>query len=406
MCKTAAGFVPGFERRGTFHDHVRWAAKRLPTRVLSPRFARNRARRAGAGGGVALAAGFPRRLRFTFPLSSFPLPRFFAPMYLTPDATGIARAAELLRAGEIVAVPTETVYGLAANALDERAVRRVFDAKGRPFIDPLIVHVADLAALEGLAEPSPHLAKLAAAFWPGPLTVVLRKRGCVPDLVTAGEPTVAVRLPAHPVMREVLRVSGLALAAPSANPFGYVSPTSAAHVRDSLGERCPHILDGGPCAHGVESTILHLADPAGVRLLRPGPVTAEAVAALLGVPVAAAPSHMDNKAAQVAPGMLDRHYSPRTPLTLHAPGALPRVFGPGRIAVIHRARPASPTVDGAEHFWFSESGEPAEVARTLFALVRHLDAQGFDALHAEASPAGGIGDAINDRLRRAAAKRA
>lgn len=327
-------------------------------------------------------------------------------MFLPPDAAGIARAADLLRAGEIVAVPTETVYGLAAHALDERAVRRVFEAKGRPFIDPLIVHVADLAALDRLAEPSPHLQKLAAAFWPGPLTVVLRKRACVPDLVTAGEPTVAVRIPAHPVMGALLRASGLPLAAPSANPFGYVSPTTAAHVRDSLGARCPHILDGGACAHGVESTILHLADPAGVRVLRPGPVSAEAVAALLGLPVSAAPSHLDRHAAQVAPGMLDRHYSPRTPLTLHACGALPGAYGSGRVAVVHRVRPADLPADGAEHFWFSESGDPAEVARTLFALIRHLDAQGFDALHVEASPAGGLGAAINDRLRRAAAKRA
>ena len=328
-------------------------------------------------------------------------------MFLQPDEPGLLRAAALLRAGEIVAVPTETVYGLAANALDERAVRKIFEAKGRPFIDPLIVHVADRAMAEALAEPSPLLDLLAARFWPGPLTVVLRKRPCVPDLVTAGEPTVALRMPAHPVMRELIARSGLPLAAPSANPFGYVSPTTAQHVRESLGERAPHILDGGACAHGVESTIVHLADPAGVRLLRPGPVTQDELEAALGVPVLPAPSHMDQKAAQAAPGMLDRHYSPHTPLILRTAGSaaqVPAGFS-GRVAVVHLARPAEPHPTSAEHFWFSESGDLAEVARSLFALLRHLDAQGFAVILAEAAPPGGLGDAINDRLKRAAAKR-
>lgn len=329
-------------------------------------------------------------------------------MFLPPDEAGLTRAAELLRAGGIVAVPTETVYGLAANALDERAVRKIFEAKGRPFIDPLIVHVADLAMAESVAEPSPALARLAERFWPGPLTVVLRKRPCVPDLVTAGEPTVAVRMPAHPVMRALIARCGFPLAAPSANPFGYVSPTTAGHVRDSLGERAPDIIDGGPCAHGVESTIVHLADPAGARLLRPGPVTREQLEDALGVPVLAAPSLMDQKAAQPAPGMLDRHYSPNTPLILRTAGSAASVPQgiPGRVAVVHQARPSErPHPPGAEHFWFSENGAPEEVARTLFALLRHLDTQGFAVILAEAAPPGGLGDAINDRLRRAAAKR-
>ncbi len=328
-------------------------------------------------------------------------------MFLTPDDAGLTRAAELLRAGEIVAVPTETVYGLAANALDAVAVRKIFEAKGRPFIDPLIVHVADLAMAGELAEPAPLLEKLAACFWPGPLTVILKKRACVPGLVTAGEPTVAIRIPAHPVMLGLIRRAGLPLAAPSANPFGYVSPTTAGHVRDSLGARVPYIIDGGPCAHGVESTIVTLADPGGVRILRPGPVTVERLEAALGVPVRPAPSHLDQKAAQMAPGMLDRHYSPDTSLVLRTFGSSPEIpagFG-GRVAVVHQARPDRVASDGADHFWFSESGAPDDVARSLFALIRHLDTQGYSAILAEAARPGGLGDAINDRLKRAGAKR-
>jgi L-threonylcarbamoyladenylate synthase len=328
-------------------------------------------------------------------------------MFLAPDDSGLDRAAALLRAGEIVAVPTETVYGLAANALDAAAVRRIFEAKGRPFIDPLIVHVAELAMVAELASPSPLLGKLAAEFWPGPLTVILKKRACVPDLVTAGEPTVAIRLPAHPVMRELIRRAGLPLAAPSANPFGYVSPTTAAHVRDSLGDRVPHILDGGACAHGLESTIVDLASPGGPRLLRPGPVSRAALEAALGLPVGSAPSPLGSQAAQPAPGMLERHYSPDTPLVLRTHGAraeIPQGFA-GRVAVAHQCRPAAIPHDGAEHFWFAETDSPEEAARSLFALIRHLDTQGFAVILAEAARPGGLGDAINDRLKRAAAKR-
>lgn len=326
-------------------------------------------------------------------------------MFITTDDSGLDRAAALLRAGEIVGVPTETVYGLAANALDPVAVRKVFEAKGRPFIDPLIVHIADFEALDALAEPSPHLRVLAERFWPGPLTLILKKRASVPDLVTAGEPTVAVRMPAHPVMRELIRRAGVPLAAPSANPFGYVSPTTAEHVRDSLGERVPHIVDGGPCAHGVESTIVNLADPAGVRVLRPGPLSAELLSEVLGAPVLSAPSHMEKQSAQLAPGMLERHYSPDTPLVLRPYGAPVGEVVAGRVAVVTQGRPGVSPQDGREYFWFSESGAPDEVARSLFALIRHLDAQGFAALYVEAAEVGGVGAAINDRLRRAAAKR-
>lgn len=328
-------------------------------------------------------------------------------MFILPDEAGLEHAAALLRAGEIVAVPTETVYGLAANALDETAVRKIFEAKGRPFIDPLIVHVADLEMALQLAENTPALEKLAIRFWPGPLTVILKKRPCVPDLVTAGEPTVAIRIPSHPVMRDLIRRAGLPLAAPSANPFGYVSPTTAGHVLDSLGDRAPHILDGGPCRHGLESTIVNLADPAGVRLLRPGPVDIEHLEAALGVSVLPAPSHMDKNGPQTAPGMLDRHYSPDTPMMLRTFGTAADIPSgiPGRIAVVHQARPEKKPSDGADHFWFSESGSPEDVARSLFALIRRLDTKGYAVILAEAARPGGLGDAVNDRLKRAAAKR-
>lgn len=329
---------------------------------------------------------------------------------LTSDDAGIEQAGTLLQAGEIVAVPTETVYGLAANAFCESAVRRIFSAKGRPFIDPLIVHVHSLEQAGTLADIShPFVKKLADAFWPGPLTLVLPKKECVPEIVTAGEPTVALRMPSHPLMRKILQSAGTPLAAPSANPFGYVSPTRAQHVQDSLGERIEWILDGGECACGVESTIVLVAD--APRLLRPGVITREDLEKTLGVPVVAAKGHLekladeaDSARAQIAPGMLKSHYSPHVPVFLFEFGTLPQAGGEG-IAVVYQARPR-----GAEAlpgvFWLSENGEQADVARSVFALLRHLDQGGFSEIWVEKSPDSGIGVAVNDRLSRAAGKRA
>mgnify|MGYP003348533482 FL=1 len=188
-------------------------------------------------------------------------------------ARQLAALAAALRRGEIVGVPTETVYGLAANALDAVACRKIFRAKGRPTTDPLIVHLPSAHDLAGVAVPNAAAYRLAAAFWPGPLTIVLPKRAVVPDIVSAGLPSVAVRVPAHPLFRRLLRLAEVPLAAPSANPFGYVSPTAAEHVRAGLGQKVRVILDGGPCAVGLESTIVDLRDPAKPRLLRPGAVT-------------------------------------------------------------------------------------------------------------------------------------
>lgn len=322
------------------------------------------------------------------------------PSLLTSSPADLARAAELLRGGACVALPTETVYGLAADALNPAALAQVFAIKGRPLLDPLIVHVPDLAALAEVAEPDPRLAKI-AHLWPGPLTVVLRRKACVPDLVTAGKDTVAVRLPFHPLFREVLRLAGRPLAAPSANPFGYVSPTQAGHVRDSLGARCPWIVDGGACAHGVESTILDLSAPGRARLLRPGPVPVETLRALLGE-VEVVTRAASQQAAQDAPGMLERHYSPATRVVLFPHGGEPAPVS-GRAAVLfQKRRPQAPV--GAEVFYFSENGSVEEAAHNLFDLLRRLDRQGFDVIHAELAAPAGLGAAFNDRLTRAAAR--
>lgn len=320
-----------------------------------------------------------------------------SPIPATPE--GLARAASLLRSGECVALPTETVYGLAADALNPAAAGKVFAIKGRPLIDPLIVHVPDLAALARVAEPDPRLTAL-APLWPGPLTVVLRRRPEVPDVVTAGLCTVAVRIPAHPVFREVLRLSGLALAAPSANPFGYVSPTRASHVIDSLGERCPWVVDGGPCEHGVESTIVDLSTPGVARLLRPGPVPLERLRALLGEVVTAV-RPADQTAAQAAPGMLDRHYSPRSRLRLFPAGGAPDPVASGEAVLFVRRRPDR---SGPDVFHLSESGTVEEAAHNLFDLLRRLDARGYALIHAELADPSGVGAAFNDRLTRAAAR--
>lgn len=322
------------------------------------------------------------------------------PPFLTDSPADLSRAATLLCAGEIVALPTETVYGLAADALNPVAVRKIFEAKGRPFLDPLIVHVADLDALGRVAVPDARLSKL-AAFWPGPLTVVLPRRECVPDLVTAGKPTVAVRIPAHPLFREALRLSGRPLAAPSANPFGYVSPTTATHVRESLGERCPWIVDGGPCAHGVESSIVDLTQPDRVRLLRPGPVSLEQLEAALG-PLEVVTRAASQDVAQDAPGMLERHYSPNIPVFLFERGAPIPTLPPGAALVLQARRDKLPP--RTRDYYLSEHGDTEEAARALFALLRQVDRQHHSIIVAELAAPAGVGAALNDRLRRAAAR--
>jgi len=318
-------------------------------------------------------------------------------------ARNLDRLASLLQRGELVAVPTETVYGLAANALDAVACRKIFKAKGRPTRDPLIVHIHAIKELDAIAEKNPAALKLAKAFWPGPLTIVLPKRRIVPDIVSAGLPSVAVRMPAHPLFRRLLKLAARPLAAPSANVFGYVSPTTAEHVRNGLGKKIRHILDGGPSRIGVESTIVDLRDPARPRLLRPGAVTRAELEQVLGRKVKSPDGKKTRErevsAGLVAPGLMKRHYSPRTPVQLHESMPAPRLKGEAWLFIARPDGPLSPNT-----FWLDETGDLRGAARRLFAMLRQLDQGGFGKIHAELPQGAGLAEAIIDRLRRAAAK--
>jgi L-threonylcarbamoyladenylate synthase len=311
--------------------------------------------------------------------------------------------ARRLRAGELVAVPTETVYGLAADAFNARACRRIFTVKGRPANDPLIVHIASTRDLARVAMPNEAARLLAAAFWPGPLTLVLPKAAGVPDVVSAGLPSVAVRLSAHPLFRRLLRLTGRPLAAPSANPFGYVSPTTADHVQRGLGGKIRHILDGGPARIGLESTIVDLRDPRRPRLLRPGGVSHRDLVRVLGRPVSRPRRSGPARAAQVAPGQLARHYSPHTPVVLHRRLSDRPGTGRGRDAAwlfLRKPRRAK----GENIFWLDPKGDLPGAARQLFSALRRLDQAAFRKIHVELAHGLGLAEAINDRLRRAAAR--
>jgi L-threonylcarbamoyladenylate synthase len=318
------------------------------------------------------------------------------------DPAAIAAAAEAIRHGGLVAFPTETVYGLGANALDARAVARIFEAKARPSFDPLIVHVASLAGLPRVAEAGdPRVAALAARFWPGPLTLVLPRRPAVPEIVTSGLATVGVRVPAHPAARALLVAAGTPIAAPSANPFGYVSPTTAAHVAERLGDAVDLILDGGPCHVGVESTILSLASEPPL-VLRPGGVSLEELEHALGRPLEIASS----AERPLAPGQLLQHYATTTPLRV-VDGPPAAGLGTGlRVGLVAFAPPRAASVAGfAAVEVLAPDGSLATAATNLFAALRRLDALGLDLILAERCPEHGLGRAIMDRLRRAAAAR-
>ncbi len=308
---------------------------------------------------------------------------------LSPTPEGIARAAELLAAGGLVAFPTETVYGLGGDARSAAAVAAVYAAKGRPSFNPLIVHVPDLAAARRVARFTPAAERLADAFWPGPLTLVLEVRpeaGLAPA-VTAGLPTVALRVPAHPVAQALLRAFGGPLVGPSANPSGRVSPTRAAHVLAGLDGRIAAVLDGGACPVGVESTIVGAS--ATPRLLRPGGLPVEIVEARLGAPLAAAGAGIS------APGQMSSHYAPAARVRLGATAPAPDELWLG----------FGPQTAGAE-MTLSASGDLAEAAANLFQALRAADAAANGRTIAVAPiPEHGLGRAINDRLRRAAAPR-
>ncbi|WP_353217897.1 L-threonylcarbamoyladenylate synthase [Sandarakinorhabdus sp.] len=305
---------------------------------------------------------------------------------IAPDAAGIAAAAALLRAGGIVAVPTETVYGLAARADDGAAVAGIYAAKGRPSFNPLIVHVADVNQAQKLAVFSPLAQQLAARFWPGPLTLVLPHRADAPValLVTAGLDTIALRCPAHPVMQQLIAIVG-PLAAPSANASGRISPTRAAHVLESLAD--VPVIDAGPCAAGVESTIVAI-ESSGWRLLRPGAVAVEELGAAAGPPL---PS-VSTGGPVVAPGMLASHYAPQQPVRLEALTAEQAEFHIGFGSVAGDAT-------------LSATGDLTEAAVRLFDLLHSAQASGRAGIAVAPVPSHGLGQAINDRLARAAAPR-
>ncbi|MBX3102730.1 MAG: threonylcarbamoyl-AMP synthase [Bacteroidetes bacterium] len=312
--------------------------------------------------------------------------------------TAVPQAARYLLDGQLVAIPTETVYGLAGNALDAAVVAEIFRVKNRPSFDPLIIHGHSPEQLFALAASVPAGARqLADAFWPGPLTLLLPRGPEVPDLVTAGSPFVALRVPRHPLTLALLRSLPFPVAAPSANPFGYVSPTTAQHVADQLGDQIAGILDGGPCEVGLESTIVGFPDgkPA---IYRRGGISQEAIEALLGL-VEQAPANP----LPVAPGMLARHYSPATPLILgDIPALLATAPEPHKVAVLSFSRPYRSGYP--QDIVLAPDGQLATAARHLFAALRTLDASGMVQIIGEWLPDEGLGRAINDRLRRAAAQ--
>ncbi|MGH9632671.1 MAG: L-threonylcarbamoyladenylate synthase [Bryobacteraceae bacterium] len=309
--------------------------------------------------------------------------------------TEIERAADVIRRGGLVAFPTETVYGLGANALDESAVARIFEAKGRPETSPLIVHVDSISMASGLTAGWPEEAeRLARRFWPGPLTLVLRKNARVPERVTAGLGPVGLRMPAHPTAQELIRTAGVPIAAPSANRFTELSPTTAEHVRLALGDRIDMILDGGPTRVGIESTVLSLVERP--VLLRPGMVTLRELEDCIGqveVLDSALNSIAREGEAHPSPGMHARHYSPRTPLMIGA------------------TRPE----DNAAYVWWNRElpaarsvempGKPKEYAARLYETLHRLDQEGWDYIAVEAVPDGPEWAAVADRLLRAAQKR-
>ena len=317
------------------------------------------------------------------------------------EGSAIAEAAECLRNGALVAFPTETVYGLGADATNAAAIARLYEAKGRPAFNPLIAHVPDIAAAERVARFDATARRLAEAFWPGPLTLVLPKApGCpVADLATAGLATVAVRMPAHRVARAILDALGRPVVAPSANRSGHVSPSMAAHVAADLAGRIDLILDGGPVTVGVESTIVGcFATP---MLLRPGGIPREALEDLLGHPLQRpVPAGAPSGERPLAPGMLTSHYAPRTPVRLNASaietGEALLAFGPASLPGSGRA---------ATVLNLSVCGDLAEAAANLFGHLRTLDTAGARTIAVMAVPDRGLGEAINDRLRRAAAPR-
>ncbi len=310
--------------------------------------------------------------------------------------TDLQRAREILQRGDVVAIPTETVYGLAGNALNSGAVARIFEVKGRPAFDPLIVHVPSISRVTHYVSYLPDAAQeLANRFWPGPLTLVLEKKDIIPDLVTSGLDTVGIRCPNHALTRSLLESLEFPLAAPSANPFGYVSPTSAKHVNDQLGDRIEYILDGGPCEVGIESTIIGFEDDKPV-VYRVGGLKIEDIENVTGPLRVQAHSTSNPK----APGQLKSHYAPRRKVIIGKLEDLLQQYPSNTSGILTFTR----DFNSPYQFILSRTGSFTEAAQNLFKALRLFDEMPIDVVLAELLPEEGLGRAINDRLRRAAAE--
>lgn len=335
----------------------------------------------------------------------------------TPSKVTITLAAKLLQDGQLVAFPTETVYGLGAHALDAQAVRKIFQAKERPSYDPLIVHLHTIEALPRIARNiSETVYALAEAFWPGPLTLILPRQDTVPDIVTSGLPTVAVRIPSHPVALALLQAANLPVAAPSANRFGYTSPTTAAHVLADLNGRIPLILDGGPTHIGVESTVLDMTSTPP-RILRPGGVSLEALRRILGAVTMAVQPEKDTQQPP-SPGMLPRHYAPHAHLVLFkgAPESVYQAMKVRAKQALKRHQKLAfmlPDEDRkrfenfpqtAQFIWLGSLKHIPDISKNLYAAMRQLDQAGAEIVLTHNLPETGLGAAINNRLSKAAAE--
>ena len=314
-----------------------------------------------------------------------------------PPWTSVSEAARLLKEGEVVAIPTETVYGLAGNAFEPKALAKIFAAKERPTFDPLIVHIADIAQLTDIAKDIPNSAyKLAEAYWPGPMTIILPKKDCIPDLCTSALPSVAVRFPSHPIAQAIIKESGLPLAAPSANLFKHVSPTTAEHVAAQLADRIAGIVDGGPCSVGVESSIISLVGEPTV--MRPGAITPEMFRKVLGE-VKIKESTSKPGQPMLAPGQCDTHYRPQVPLYYgEVPAGYTLPEHTVRIAFGTQTGPIPATVN------LSATGDMVEATSKLYAFMHDLDKSEYDLILVDPIPNTGVGMALNDRLKRASIK--
>jgi len=318
---------------------------------------------------------------------------------LQPTEENLRHLRKFLRLGGQSAIPTETVYGLAANAFDANACEKIFEAKGRPADDPLICHVASIEVAESIGHFNPLSRRLAETFWPGPLTLIVPKKANIPDIVTAGLDTVGVRSPNHPVFRQLIEELDFPLAAPSANPFAYISPTTPSHVEESLGERIRYILDGGPCELGVESTIIDARDESRPILLRHGALARETVEKTLGISLFSK-AHAVVEGPAVAPGNASKHYSPNGDLTLVAGIDPDKASSHPETAHLFWRKPTNATASNI--FWLSANGSLEEAASRLYAALREIDREGFQNIIAETYPEEGLGLTLNDRLKRAA----